>query len=122
MYRVLNAHPYILCERFFTDAPRSVESGRPLAAFHIVAFSISYELDAIEALRMIDAAGIGIHSRARTTGPVVMAGGAWVTMNPEPLADALDICFLGEGESLPGPLYEAFASSGSRREFMEAWA
>lgn len=43
MYRELNAHPGIVCERFFTDSPRSVESSRALNDFQLVAFSVSYE-------------------------------------------------------------------------------
>lgn len=119
MYRVLNAHPLILCERFFTDAPRSVESGRPLSDFHVVAFSVSYELDAVQVVRMLCTNGMDPHAERRTTGPLVMAGGAAVTMNPEPLAPACDICFAGDGEVIVQPLYEAFSKSSSREEFLE---
>ncbi|HOS96959.1 MAG TPA: radical SAM protein, partial [Deltaproteobacteria bacterium] len=118
MYRLLNAHPGILCERFFSDHERSVETGRPLSAFHIIAFSVSYELDYIEAVRILARSGIGTSSTERAGSPLVMAGGAAVTMNPEPFAQACDICFLGDGETLPENLHDAFVESPDLGEFL----
>ena len=119
MYRVLNGHPSILCERFFTDSPRSVESSRPLNDFHIIAFSVSYELDWINMIRILLDNRIPVRREDRRGSPIVMAGGAAATINPEPVAEALDFCFLGEGEPLAGALFDAFSSSTSRGEFLE---
>lgn len=119
MYRLLNANPLIACERFFSDAPRSIESGRSPADFHIVAFSISYEPDMVEALRILTASGIETSAAERKGWPVVMAGGAAVTMNPEPIAPSCDICFLGDGETLAEPLAAHFLASRSREEFLD---
>ncbi|HPI93097.1 MAG TPA: radical SAM protein [Deltaproteobacteria bacterium] len=119
MYRLLNAHPGILCERFFTDCPRSVEANRPLSDFHIIAFSISYEMDFIEVVRILAGNTITVSARQRNGRPIVMAGGAAVTMNPEPLADACDICFLGDGETLPEKLHGAFSASSGYEEFLD---
>ena len=118
MYRLFNAHPGILCERFFTDSPRSIEGDRPLSDFHIIAFSISFEMDFIEAVRILRGSGIMISARRRLGRPIVMAGGAALTMNPEPVADACDICFLGDGETLPENLHAAFSESTSYEEFL----
>jgi radical SAM superfamily enzyme YgiQ (UPF0313 family) len=119
MYRIFNEHPGILCERFFTDSPRSVESGRPLSDFHLVAFSISYELDFIEAVRILKAAGIPVRTPDRAGRPIVMGGGSAVTSNPEPVADAFDLCFLGDGETFPGGLHDAYAASRGYEEFLD---
>ncbi|MFY9399028.1 MAG: radical SAM protein [Desulfomonilia bacterium] len=119
MYRELNAHPGIVCERFFTDSPRSVESSRALNDFQLVAFSVSYELDWIGMVKILIDNRIPIRARDRGSGPLVMAGGAAATINPEPAAEALDLCFLGEGEPLAGALFDAFSSSTSRGEFLE---
>lgn len=119
MYRLLNDHPGIVCERFFSDSPRSVEADRPLQDFHVIAFSISYEMDFIEAVRILRENGITVSARQRLGRPIVMAGGAALTMNPEPLADACDICFMGDGETLPPRLHEAFSKSASYDEFLE---
>jgi radical SAM superfamily enzyme YgiQ (UPF0313 family) len=119
MYRLFNDQPGILCERFFTDRQRSVESDRPLADFHIIAFSISYELDYIEAIRIMHANKVPVSARERGGKPIVMAGGAAITSNPEPVADAFDICFVGDGEPFPAFLYEAYAASTGYEEFLD---
>lgn len=118
LYRALNRHPGIVCERFFTDQPRSVESGRPLSDFPVIAFSVSYELDWINVVRVLMDNKIEL-TAARRTGAIVIAGGAAVTMNPEPACRILDICFLGDGEGAADMLHEAFASSSSRAEFFD---
>lgn len=119
MYRVMNAHPGIVCERFFTDFERSVETSRPLQEFQIIAFSVSYELDWINMLQILQENSIPLLSRDRPAGPIVLAGGAAATINPEPVAEVLDVCFLGEGEPLADILHEAFSQSASRSEFLE---
>ncbi len=60
MYRLFNDQPGILCERFFTDRARSVESDRSLSDFHIIAFSISYELDYIEAIKILQSNNVPV--------------------------------------------------------------
>jgi radical SAM superfamily enzyme YgiQ (UPF0313 family) len=119
MYHLFNAHPGILCERFFTDFPRSVESSRPLQDFHIVAFSISYELDYIECIRILEMNKIAVRTVDRGGKPIVMAGGPALTSNPEPMADAFDICFLGDGETLPENLHSAYSGSSDYEEFLD---
>ncbi len=119
MYRVLNADPDVVCERFFLDEDLSMESSRPLRDFPVIAFSVSYELDWINMLRIMIRNNIPVRSRDRRGSPFVMAGGASATINPEPVADALDLCFLGEGEPLAGVLSEAFFGSADRDAFLE---
>lgn len=119
MYRVLNADPSIVCERFFTDFERSVESSRPLQEFHVIAFSVSYELDWINMIRIMLKNNIPIRARDRTHGPFLLAGGSAATINPEPVADALDLCFLGEGEPLASALSDAFFQSTDREAFLD---
>jgi hypothetical protein len=51
-------------ERCFSDpdlAGHSLETGRPLAEFDVLAWSCSFELDAANLLRTLDAAGIPRH-------------------------------------------------------------
>jgi radical SAM superfamily enzyme YgiQ (UPF0313 family) len=119
MYRALNDHPGIVCERFFSDSVRSLDSARLISDFHIIAFSVSYELDWINAARILTEAKIPILASERRGAPVVIAGGAAVTMNPEPAADMLDLCFLGDGEPAPHMLYDAFVKSSGYEEFLD---
>jgi radical SAM superfamily enzyme YgiQ (UPF0313 family) len=116
VYALINRHPACLCERVFLpdpggDSPEgggaaliSIESQQPLADFDIVAFSLSFENDYPEILRMLKTAGIPLLAAARKeTDPLIIAGGIAVTLNPEPLADFFDLFLLGEGEAvLPG--------------------
>jgi radical SAM superfamily enzyme YgiQ (UPF0313 family) len=119
MYRVLNDHPGICCERFFLDYEKSIESSRPLQDFHIIALSISYELDWIYMIQILIRNKISIRAEERNGRPIVMAGGSAITLNPEPVADAVDICFLGEGELLANVLHEAFAAGRDYDHFLD---
>ncbi len=70
----------------------------------MVAFSLSFENDYPQILRMLEMAGIPIEAAARgKKDPLVIAGGIAATLNPEPLANFFDLFLLGEGEAvLPG--------------------
>ncbi len=86
-------------ERFFffkkypDYAGMSFESGRRLKGFPIIAFSIPYEFDNINALKIMDKGGI-----LDKSPNLRMAGGAAVTLNPYPFKPFFDILVLGEGE------------------------
>lgn len=112
VYTLLNGDPDCLCERAFLPDPGdetrfapgshplcSLESRRPLSAFDIVAFSISFENDYPNILTILALAGLPLAAAARGAGePLVIGGGVAVTLNPEPLADFFDLFLLGEGE------------------------
>ncbi len=113
LYRVLNAVPWLAAERVFAPWPdreaqlratreplTTLESGRPLAAFAIVGFSLQYELSYTNVLNMLDLAGIPRRAAERNAGhPLVVVGGP-CAMNPEPLADFIDCAVLGDGEEV----------------------
>jgi radical SAM superfamily enzyme YgiQ (UPF0313 family) len=116
VYRLLNEHPRAACERVFLPephegtGPRSVESGRPLRDFDVVAFSLSFEEDAGNVLRILDGGGFPLRSAARDERlPLVVAGGIAVQINPEPVAPFFDALLVGEGEVLCGPLVDLLA-------------
>jgi radical SAM superfamily enzyme YgiQ (UPF0313 family) len=80
----------------------SFEQGRPLSDFDILAFSISFETDYLNLITMLDMAGIPIR-RADRRGrnyPLIIAGGSAVFLNPEPIADFVDLFLIGEGEEM----------------------
>jgi radical SAM superfamily enzyme YgiQ (UPF0313 family) len=133
IYALINSHPACLCERVFLPEPGdesshddrtpliSIESQRPLTDFDMIAFSLSFENDYPQILRMLEMAGIPLETAARgENDPLVIAGGIAVTLNPEPLADFFDLFLLGEGEAvLPGFL--DFATSRERDLPREAY-
>lgn len=131
VYRLLNAHPWALCERAFLPddggAPRTIESSRPLGAFDVVAFSLSFEEDYGNVLALLDRAGLPLRSADRgVSHPLVVAGGIAVQINPEPVAPFFDAFLVGEGEVLVPPfldfLREALAQRRPRAELLAALA
>ena len=109
VYRLFNENESTACERVFTDStersgPVSLESGRPLKSFDILAFSLSFESDYLNVLSLLDAGGVPLLSSERTGAhPLVIAGGVASFINPEPLAPFVDLFLLGEAEAvLPG--------------------
>jgi radical SAM superfamily enzyme YgiQ (UPF0313 family) len=139
IYDHLNAMPHVVCERvFFPDAedleehgrtatpPFSLESQRPLTDFDVVGFSITYEGDYINTVRLLRMAGIPPRAEDRGPGdPVVMMGGVCAFSNPEPVAAFMDFVVVGEGEEVVGEIVEAWVASGPasdgarRRRFMD---
>lgn len=77
---------------------RSIETATMLNEFHVVAFSLAYELSLTNALNMLDLGGIPLRSIDRSEGdPIIIAGGA-LSGNPEPFSIFFDAIFIGEAE------------------------
>lgn len=124
LYGLFNQMDRVWCERVFApwgdmeEQMRAndillyaLESQDPVSDFDVVAFSISYEMSYSNILNMLDLAGIPLHSKDRKgLKNLVIAGGA-CTYNPEPLADFIDLFFLGEGEEVDVELLELYAKA-----------
>ena len=133
IYRQANAHPDVRCERVFLpdneELPSydrtgtrlfSLESATPVADFDLLAFSTSFENDYPNILRILELAGIPLRAETRDERhPLVVMGGAAVSINPEPVAPFLDVCCLGEGEELLAPLLDATIEATSRHRLLE---
>ncbi|MGH7864496.1 MAG: radical SAM protein [Candidatus Binataceae bacterium] len=80
----------------------SFERGRPLQDFDIIAFSISFETDYLNLLAILRMAAIPLRrDQRRGRGyPLIIAGGSAVFLNPEPIADFIDLFLIGEGEEM----------------------
>jgi radical SAM superfamily enzyme YgiQ (UPF0313 family) len=82
--------------RLFTDTheplPRKPE---------LLGFSVSWELDYVNILNLLEALEIPIRANSRDNNhPIVFGGGPVLTANPEPFADFFDVILLGDGEEL----------------------
>ena len=111
LYHLLNKRPDVAAERFFvpeTDYEQllqkkgldlsSQESNLPLNRFHIVGFSVEYELSFVNVLHVLRLGSIPLRTKERDKDwPLIIAGGSSVS-NPEPLADFIDAFVLGDGE------------------------
>jgi radical SAM superfamily enzyme YgiQ (UPF0313 family) len=119
LYSLLNGHDDVVAERVFWqgERPLSLESGRPLADFAVLAFSISYELDYFHVAAMLRASGLPLWSTDRDQGhPLLIAGGPAITANPMPLAPFFDCLCIGEAEPiLPGLLAVLSGAIGGKR-------
>ncbi len=113
VYQRLNEMPQVVCERLFLPAnvsepARSVESRRLLTDFDIIAFSVSFENDYLNLLKLLYHAGIPLRSSKRDDPhPLVIAGGVACFLNPEPIAPFIDLFLLGEAENLLPPFFKA---------------
>ncbi len=108
LYGILNSMDNVVCERCFwrkgQKGPLSIESNRQVSDFSIIAFSISFETDYINAVDFLRASSIEPYSSMRTHGPIIMAGGIAITLNPEPISAFMDVCVIGEAEGLVGDI------------------
>ena len=112
VYEIFDRHPGAVCERaFLPDAEaaalvprgglRSLESHALVRDFDLIAFSISFETDYGHVVRLLDLIGLPLTSRERDgEGPLIVAGGPAVFLNPEPLADFIDLFLIGEAEEM----------------------
>ena len=121
LYHLLNLQPHIACERVFTpwvdmeavlrenSIPLcSLESRVPLREFHIIGFSLQYELGYSNILKMLELAGIPLLAEQRDERhPLIIAGGP-CTFNPEPVAPFFDAIVIGEGEEVVPELCSAY--------------
>ncbi len=107
VYSLLAEMEGIVCERFFfsgIDGPlRSLESGRTLDNFPLVFFSVSFEHDYLNIVRLLLAGSLSPlaedrEERVCASQPLVVCGGVATFMNPEPLAPFVDLFVLGEAE------------------------
>lgn len=131
----LNRLEFLGCERCFTPWADmeaelrktgtklfALESGDPLDAFDVVAFTMQYELCYTNVVNMLRLAGIPPLARDRGEDAPLILGGGPCTYNPEPMADFFDIFSIGEGEeALPELLtlyYECRENGLSKREFL----
>ncbi len=112
IYRHLNERDDVVCERAFLPEPSgletlsrsrkplvTLESGLPLGSCDIVAFSVSFENDYPNLVRILELARVPVLAANRTRfDPIVLIGGAITYINPEPLADFADVMVIGDGE------------------------
>lgn len=132
LYSQFNSYDHIWCERVFApwidmeeqmiknNIPLyALESGDPLTEFDFIGFTLQYELSYTNVLNMLKLAGIPVLSSERTELNNIVVAGGTCTSNPEPLADFIDIFFIGEGEEVDlevMELYRNFKKQGKTKE------
>jgi radical SAM family uncharacterized protein len=133
LYKIINDQPDALAERVFApwvdmeallrqnNLPLlSLETRRPLKDFDVIGFSLGYELTFTNVLNMLDLAKIPLFSHQRDDSyPLIIAGGS-CSLNPEPMADFIDLFVIGEAEEIILKLLDVFRNfKGNRKELLE---
>jgi radical SAM family uncharacterized protein len=137
VYHLINSKENAVAERaFLPEDPEmaiyhqtrkdllSLESQSPIQKFDIVAFSLPFENDYPNILKILHLGKIPLLSHDRDDShPFIMAGGITTFMNPEPLTPFFDFFLLGEAEANLGAFLEVFPdirhSHDDRREVLK---
>lgn len=121
LYELLNAREDVYAERVYSPWPdleallreanlplASLETLTPLAGFDLLGVTLQHELSYSNVLNLLDLGGVAVEAADRGEDqPLVLAGGPGAA-NPEPLAPALDLVLLGDGEEGFPELIEAY--------------
>ncbi len=96
VWSMLAQRPDVEVSRLFTD----VREPLPARA-ELMGFSLSWELDYVNVLNLLEDQHVPIRAKDRTVNhPLVFGGGPVLTANPEPFAAFFDVILLGDGETL----------------------
>ena len=137
LYSLMNEIEGVWCERAFAPLPDMeenmkregvgvfcLESLDELKEFDIIGFTLQYELCYTTMLHMLKISNIPLLAKDRDTLKNLVVVGGPCTCNCEPIADFVDVAFLGEGEeSNPEfiKLYREYKKLGkSKEEFLRA--
>ena len=126
VYRLFAQDPRVTVDRaYLPDGARgewpktlrSLEQDRPVGTFDVVAFSISFETDYVHVLDCLALAGLPLRRAARRgDAPLVLAGGPATFLNPEPLAEFVDLFLIGEAEEMLREYLARAVEAGSGRD------
>lgn len=135
LYSLFNTKDYIWCERVFAPwvdfeqvmrendiSLFALESHDPVADFDIIGFTLQYELSYSNVLNMLSLAKVPLKSSDRKGLKNLVVAGGPCACNPEPLADFVDLFFLGEGEEVDLELIDLYREckkqNTSKEEFL----
>lgn len=79
---------------------------RPMYQYDVLFFSVPFEGDDVNLVKMLFANDLEPLAAKRAWGPLIIAGGMAITLNPEPLAEIIDIAAIGDAEVLLPPIIE----------------
>ncbi len=126
LYHYFNLGEDMYCERVFLNPkemiPRSLETGTPLRSFDVIAFTMQFELDYINAIRGLLLSEIPPTRESRDQHeqmPLILAGGPAVTANPGPIEPFVDAIFIGDAEPAFPQAFEVLRTN-NRKDALHA--
>lgn len=121
LYGMFNDMEDVWCERVYSpwvdlDAIMrkekiplfALESQDPIKDFDFLGITIQYEMCYTNILQVLDLSQIPLLAGERGNDCPIVIGGGPCTYNPEPIADFFDLFYIGEGETMYGPLLELY--------------
>lgn len=134
LYYMFNEITDVVCERCFAPFADyeqylkeqkmplcSLETGKPLAEFDFVGFSMQFEMCYSNVFYMLELAQIPVLASERGENSPFIVGGGPCTVNPEPMYKFFDFFFVGEGETPWAQIindYKKLKGTLSRAEFL----
>ena len=124
IYFYVNSRENYIGERYILNKEKekilSIESGNHLANNDLIIFSIHYELDYVNIIKMLMKSKIEIFSHKRNK-PIIVIGGPPIIANPEPLSHIADVLLLGEIEPIFPNILDLYAEyRDSKKRFLES--
>ena len=133
VYSLLNSIQGVECDRYALptdwipeteilkqDDLRSIDMNRLPADFDMIAFSISFEPDYLNAVIALKYFNIPLDRTERHSSyPMIVAGGSAIFINPEPLANCMDVMFIGEGEGMANYFFDTLYKFEDKNKFLE---
>ncbi len=135
LYHLFNSMDHVVAERAFVPERGdlefmergghgvfTLESGRPLGDFDIIAFSLSFEDDYVNIPILLRLAGLPHLGKERAEGaPLVIAGGIAASLNPWPVSEFMDAFIIGEAEGAVEEFMARYADlAGGQADSKEA--
>ena len=133
VYSLLNKIEGVICDRFALpvgwkpaarylerEELRSIDLQMPPLEFDVIAFSISFEPDYLNTVLGLKYFGIQVDRKKRDAScPMITAGGSAIFINPEPLAECMDVMFIGEGEGMAERFFGLMHEIEDREKFFK---
>ena len=122
IYRLWNSFDDVACERTFLPIkefvePYTLESDRPIREMDIIAFTMQYEDDYTNILKILERSNIPIESKNRNEKyPLIIAGGPCAHSNPVPMSPFIDAFMIGDLEPVNDELVEEGFKGGFTKE------
>ena len=122
IYDFLNSREDVYCERVVYPYVESLESNTKLADFDIVSFSLQYEPDYFNVLKMLNNAGIEVRKENRNKDdPFIIAGGPCASSNPLPMSKFIDLFIVGEAEVILDEVLDLYMELDDPRKEIDAF-
>jgi len=139
LYSIINKDSELSCERVFAPAPDmealmreenlplfTLENKTPVRDMDVLGFTLQYEMSYTNILNMLELAGIPMLASERTEDDPLVAAGGPCAFNPEPLADFIDVFFVGDGEEILPVFLKKYAAAKetgiTKAEFLKSVA